>query len=92
MSEPVIYPLTCSLAARSHRYGRQGTALADDDDDSADYGHSGYSADGGIEGGDYSYSESDDDDDDEDDAEDDSEDEESEEEEAEASSADKTKT
>ncbi|XP_047538720.1 zinc finger protein 330 homolog [Vanessa atalanta] len=52
-----------SMSTRSHRYGRQGTAAADDDDD-GDYG-AGYDGDGGMEGGDYSYSESDDDDDDE---------------------------
>ncbi|OWR51310.1 zinc finger protein 330 homolog [Danaus plexippus] len=73
-----------SMSTRSHRYGRQGAAAADDDDDDdGSYGnatgYSGYDADGGMEGGDYSYSESEDDDDDE------SEDEDSEEEEPENS-------
>ncbi|KAG7304655.1 Zinc finger protein 330 [Plutella xylostella] len=84
-----------SMSTRSHRYGRQGTAAADDDDYAGGYGggYGGYSGygdtggddddAGGAEGGDYSYSESDDDDDD------DESEEESEEEAAEASKTDK---
>ncbi|XP_052744698.1 zinc finger protein 330 homolog [Bicyclus anynana] len=80
-----------SMSTRSHRYGRQGAAAADDED--GDYSHSGYSADGGMEGGDYSYSDSDDDDD-EDEDDDESDDDESDDEEAETdkTSASKTNT
>ncbi|CAH2055573.1 unnamed protein product, partial [Iphiclides podalirius] len=55
-----------SMSTRSHRYGRQGAALADDDDYNAG-GYTGY--DGGTEGGDYSYSCSDSEEEDEDDEE-----------------------
>ncbi|XP_034836368.1 zinc finger protein 330 homolog [Maniola hyperantus] len=81
-----------SMSTRSHRYGRQGAAQpgdGDDDDDGGDYSHAGYNADGGMEGGDYSYSESDDDDDDDDDS---SEEEESEEEEPDKTATTNTKT
>ncbi|XP_061717465.1 zinc finger protein 330 homolog [Cydia pomonella] len=79
-----------SMSTRSHRYGRQGTAAADEDD--AGYGgYSGYGqAAGGYGGGsgdDYDDSESDDDDDDDDD-----DDESEEESEEEAAAAAPTKT
>lgn len=80
-----------SMSTRSHRYGRQGAATADDDEgaDCSGYGDTGYGYTGdgdeeGAEGGDYSYSysESDGDTDEEDDS-----DEASEEEEEEATGA-----
>ncbi|XP_050300037.1 zinc finger protein 330 homolog [Anthonomus grandis grandis] len=77
-----------SMSTRSHKYGRQGQATYDDDDDydaagddsygnGAGFSYGGYGAAGGYGGGDSSEEEDDEDDDDDEEEEDDSEDEES---------------